>query len=130
MENLEQKDLNSSMVSSMFRSPMDSFTKINRKIQDSPRLNRLTRLVVSGHKNLGDVISLIDLLKKNSTTSSLELSLNAFSTKQAELLAFYQGEEKSFTDLLSRVKELKSSHSYSLVNEFSGVHHELKLVAE
>lgn len=128
--NLEQKDLNSSMVSSMFRSPMDSFTKINRKIQDSPRLNRLTRLVVSGHKNLGDVISLIDLLKKNSTTSSLELSLNAFSTKQAELLAFYQGEEKSFTDLLSRVKELKSSHSYSLVNEFSGVHHELKLVAE
>lgn len=128
--NLEQKDLNSALVSAMFRSPMDSFTKINRKIQDSPRLNGLSRLVVTGHKNLGDVLSLIDLLKKSSTSTSLELSLNSFSSSQAELLAFYQGEEKSFTDLLSRVKELKSSSNYSLVNEFSGLHHELKLIAE
>lgn len=128
--NLEQKDLNSALVSAMFRSPMDSFSKINRKIQDSPRLNGLSRLVVSGYRNLGDVLSLIDLLKKTSTTTSLELSLNSFSNNQAELLAFYQGEEKSFTDLLSRVKELKSSSNYSLVNEFSGLHHELKMVAE
>jgi hypothetical protein len=31
---------------------------------------------------------------------------------------------------LSSIKELKSSHRYTLVNEFTGVHHLLKLVTE
>jgi hypothetical protein len=127
---LEQKALNSALASSMYRSPMDPFTKITKKIQDSPRLSRLSRLVITGHRRLGDVVSLIDQLKKSGQKLHFDVQLDLFTQKEAELLCFYQGEEKSFTDLLSDLKELKSSHSYRIVNEFTGVHHVLKLIAE
>lgn len=127
---LEQKVLNSALASSMYKSPMDAFSKIVRKIQDNPRLNRLNRLVINGHRHLGDVISLMETLKKMGTKLNFEVQMDVFSQKEAGLLCFYQGEEKSFTDLLSGLKELKSSHSYRIVNEFTGVHHVLKLIAE
>lgn len=128
--NLDQKALNSALASSMYRSPLEPLSKLTKKIQETPRLNRLTRLGIQGHKHLGDVLSLMDMLKKEGGNLGLELQIDLFTQKEAQLLCFYQGEEKSFTDLLSRVKELKSSHSYSLVNEFTGIHHVLKLIAE
>ena len=128
--NLDQKTLNSVLASSMYRSPLEALTKVTKKIQETPRLNRLARLGIQGHKHLGDVLSLIDLLGKEGGNLNLVLQIDFFTQKEAQLLCFYQGEEKSFTDLLSRVKELKSSHSYSLVNEFTGIHHVLKLIAE
>ena len=127
---LDQKTLNSALVSSMYRSPLDALSKVVRKIQDTPRLNHLGRLIVQGHRNMGDVLLLIDLLKKEGSKIGLELSPDLFTRNEAQLLCFYQGEEKSFTDLLSEVKELKSSQSYRLVNEFTGVHNVLKLIAE
>ncbi len=127
---LEQKTLNSALASMMYRSPLDSLNKITKKVQESPRLNRLSRLVIQGHKHLGDVLILMDLLRKEGSKLNFEVQIDVFNQKETQLLCFYQGEEKSFTDLLSRVKELKSSHSYSLVNEFTGIHHVLKLVAE
>jgi hypothetical protein len=127
---LEQKKLNSALASSMFRSPLDYFSKITKKIQETPRLNRLNRLSITGHRNLSDVLSLIEILKKEGTSFHLELKMGQISQNEVQILCFYQGEEKSFTDLLSRVKELKSSHSYRIVNEFTGVHHVLKLVSE
>lgn len=127
---LDQKALNSALASSMYKSALPGLSKIIKKIEDSSRFNRLSRLVITGHKNLGDVMTLIELLKKEGNKLYLELKLDFFRPNEAHLLCFYQGEEKSFTDLLSGVKELKSSHSYSLVNEFTGVHHVLKLIAE
>ena len=59
----------------------------------------------------------------------LETQMDYLKSSEAQILCFYQGEEKSFTDLLSRVKELKLSQSYKLVNEFNGIH-TLKLVTE
>lgn len=127
---LDQKTLNSALASALYRSPMDPFNKITKKVQDSPRLNRLSRLVIQGHKHLGDVLSLMNLLRKEGAKLNFEVQIDVFNQKEAQLLCFYQGEEKSFTDLLSQVKELKSSHSYRLVNEFTGIHQVLKLVAE
>lgn len=127
---LDQKGLNSSLASAMYRSPLDAFQKSVRKLQDNLRLNRLSRLVIQGHSHMGDVLSLMDLLKKEGNKLNLELQMDLFTQKEAQVLCFYQGEEKSFTDLLSRLKELKSSHSYRLVNEFTGIHHVLKLIAE
>jgi hypothetical protein len=127
---LGAKELNSALASAMYRSPLDALSKVVRKVQETPRLNQLNRLVVQGHRHLGDVLFLTDLLKKMGSKINLELSMDLFSRNEAQLLCFYQGEEKSFTDLLSQVKELKSSHSYSVVNEFTGVHHVLKLIAE
>jgi len=127
---LEQKTLNSALASSLYRSPLDPLNKITKKVQDFPRLNRLSRLVIQGHKHLGDVLNLMDLLRKEGSKLNFEVQIDVFNQKEAQLLCFYQGEEKSFTDLLSQVKELKSSHSYRLVNEFTGIHQVLKLVAE
>lgn len=127
---LDQKTLNSKLASFMYQSPLDAFNKVVRKVQDTPRLSRVNRLVVSGHRNLEDVLSLINQLKLQGSKLNFEVQMDVFSQKEAELLCFYQGEEKSFTDLLSQVKELKSSHSYRIVNEFTGIHHVLKLVAE
>lgn len=127
---LDQKSLNSSLASAMYRSPLDAFQKSVRKLQDNLRLNRLSRLVIQGHHHMGDILSLMDLLKKEGNKLNLELQMDLFTQKEAQVLCFYQGEEKSFTDLLSRLKELKSSHSYRLVNEFTGIHHVLKLIAE
>jgi hypothetical protein len=127
---LDQKSLNSALVSSMYRSALDALSKVSRKILDTPRLNHLGRLIVQGQRHMGDVLLLIDLLKKEGSKIGLELSPDLFTRNEAQLLCFYQGEEKSFTDLLSQVKELKSSQSYRLVNEFTGIHHVLKLVAE
>lgn len=127
---MDQKALNSALASALYRSPLEPLTKITKKVQDTPRLNRLSRLSIQGHRHLGDVLSLMDLLRKDGEKLNFEVQLDSFNQKEAELLCFYQGEEKSFTDLLSRVKELKSSQSYRLVNEFTGVHNVLKLIAE
>jgi hypothetical protein len=128
--NLDQKALNSALVSALYRSTLDSFGRLVRKVQEAPKLNRLSRLVIQGHRHMGDVLLLTDLLRRRGSNLNLELMIDVFSRNEAQLLCFYQGEEKSFSDLLSQVKELKSSQSYSLVNEFTGVHHLLKLVAE
>ncbi len=127
---LEQKDLNSKLASAMYASPLSAFNRAVKKLQESSRLSRLSRLVITGHSHLGDVSDLMELLKKDGQSLGLELQWDLFTQKEAQLLCFYQGEEKSFTDLLSRIKELKSSHSYNVVNEFTGVRHVLKLIAE
>jgi hypothetical protein len=127
---LDQKGLNSAIATSLYRFPLDDFLRMNRKIQEASALNRLKRLVITGHKTLEDLLSLIEILRRKGTDLKLELRLENFSRGQAEILCFYQGEEKKFIDLLSRVKELKSLHNYSVVSEFSGVHPTLKLVTE
>lgn len=127
---MDQKSLNSALASSLYRSPLDAFTKLTRKVEKSQRLTRLSRLAITGNRNLGDVLSLMDLLKNEGKELHLELQLDLLNHKEAQLLCFYQGEEKSFIDLLSRVKELKSTHRYSVVNEFNGLLHILKLVSE
>lgn len=127
---LDQKDLNSKLASALYRGALEGMTRFSKKIEESSRFNRLGRLVITGHKNIGDVLSLIELLRKEGSKLYLELKLDYFSQNEANLIYFYQGEEKSFTDLLSGVKELKSSHSYQVVNEYTGVHHLLRLIAE
>ena len=68
-------------------------------------------------------------LKARGSSLGLDVQMDFFKSSEAQILCFYQGEEKSFTDLLSQLKELKLSQSYKLVNEFNGIHI-LKLVTE
>lgn len=126
----DQKALNSSLASSLYRSPISAFMYFRTKLEEKVGFNRLTRLGIRGQKHLGDVIALMELLKTRGSSLGLEVFLDSFSKEEANLLCYYKGEEKSFTDLLSSIKELKSSHSYTLVNEFTGVQHVLKLVTE
>lgn len=126
---LDQKGINSKLASAMYRSALDFINKSSLKLKETERPDRLTRLHIQGHHSVSDVFSLMELLKKEGSSLGLTTKLDVMGTKEAQIICFYKGEEKSFTDLLSRLKELKSSQSYTLVNEFTGVHHVLKLVA-
>lgn len=125
---LDQKTLNSVLASGMYKSALDAVMKGSKKIETT-HISRLDRLVIQGHRNLDDILSLMNLLRKNGESLQLSLKLDQFGNQEAQILCFYRGEEKSFTDLLSRLKELKSTQSYRLVNESTGVHPVLKLIA-
>jgi hypothetical protein len=127
---MEQKALNSSLASSLYRAPLTAFMQFNRKLEEKVGFTRVSKLVIKGHRNLGDVLLLSEKLKTRGSSLGFEAVLDNFTREEANLLCFYRGEEKSFTDLLSSIKELKSSHGYTLVNEFTGVHHVIKFVTE
>jgi hypothetical protein len=127
---LDQKAVNSGLASSLYRSPLTAFMQFNRKLEEKIGFNRVSKLVIKGFRNLDEVHLLMEKLKTRGSSLGLDVSLDNFSKDEANLLCFYRGEEKSFTDLLSGLKELKSTHSYTLVNEFTGVHHVIKFVTE
>ena len=124
------KSINSSLASNLYRSPLTAFMQFNRKLEEKVGFNRASKLVIKGQHNLGDVIAFMEAIKMRGALLGLEVNLDSFSRDQADLVCFYRGEEKSFTDLLSAIKELKSSHRYSLVDEFTGVHYVIKLISE
>jgi len=72
----------------------------------------------------------MDQLKTRGSSLGLEVFLDSFTKNQALFNCFYLGEEKSFNDLLSSIKELKSSNTYQLVHDYTGGRHEMKLVTE
>lgn len=127
---LDQKTMNSGLASSMYRSAIPFFMQYRQQLEGKKGFNRVSRLVIRGHHRLGDVLELMEMLKVRGNSLGLDLHLGSFTKDEAQLICYLRGEEKSFTDLLSSIKELKSSHSYTLVNEFTGVHHVIKLVAE
>lgn len=127
---LDQKAINSGLVSSLYRSPLTAFMQFNRKLEEKIGFNRVSKLVIKGYRHIGDVLILNEMLKTRGTSLGLDIVLENFSKEEANLLCFYRGEEKSFTDILSALKEVKSTHSYTLVNEFTGVHHVIKFVTE
>lgn len=51
----------------------------------------------------------------------IKASLESFQKDEARLLCFFQGEAKVFSDLLSQLKELKSSHSFVLSSDLTGL---------
>ena len=93
-------------------------------------LTRLERLVIKDFKNLSDVFFLIEVLRNEGVSLSAVPVLSTFNSKEAIVLVFYQGEEKTFTDLLSRLKELKSSYNYKFETELIGTDHVMKFVSE
>lgn len=121
--------LKSSLATAIYSSALDALTKAGRKIAATEANVRPGRLIIQGHRQMEDIFSLMELLKKEGSSLKLSVKLETFSRTEAQLLCFYQGEEKSFTDLLSQLKQLKSTQSYKLVIEPSGVHPVLKLIA-
>ena len=124
------KSINSALASNLYRSPLTAFMQFHRKLEEKIGFNRVSQLVIKGQQHVGDVLALMETMKTRGSLLGLDVSLDSFSKDQANLVCFYRGEEKSFTDLLSGIKELKSSHRFSLVDEFTGVHYVIKLISE
>ncbi len=118
--NLPQNEINSGLVSRVYKTPLGAFPSLMQKVEGLLPLNRVIKLTISGHKHLGDVIKLIELLQSRGSSLGLQVEMGQFGSQEAVMKVYFRGEEKSFTDLLSQVKELKSSYNYSLVNEVTG----------
>ncbi len=127
---MSQKELNSIIAGHMYKNSKDFFRGLEGILKQSKRFSRLTSLTLTGYSHLGDVLSFMQKLRQEGDKISIDPQIDLFSQKEAKILAFYKGEEKSFTDLLSRLKELKSSQSYKLIIEPSGSGFSLKFVAE
>jgi hypothetical protein len=127
-----QKELNSALATFVYHTALDSINKIinkfkNLQLQEKVEPKEIKRIIVRGHKQMLDVINLMGLVK-NVGVQNIELEF--FNTNEAQLICAYGGEEKTFTDLLSQLKELKSTNNYKVVNESDGNHYILKLSLE
>lgn len=128
--NLTQAEINSKLVTRIYKTGLGAFPGLNEKTEKTSPLNRVIKLTINGYKNMGDVTKLVELLQSRGSSLGLEAEMSGFGSGEALMRVFFRGEEKSFTDLLSQVKELKSSYNYSLVNEVNGSGHLIRMVKQ
>lgn len=129
-EEEDQKTFNSALASHLYQSPLGLFSSLKGPLKNSLKLNQSSYLIIKGHKNLTDVMELKELLNTRGSYIGIKASLESFQKDEARLLCFYQGEAKVFSDLLSQLKELKSSHSFVLSSDLTGPVPVLKLLTE
>lgn len=126
--NTPQGEINSALVTRVYRTPLGVFPAVVESSEKALPLNRVIRLVITGQKNMADVLKLVELLQSRGSSLGLKVEMSEFGSGEAVMRGYYRGEEKSFTDLLSHVKELKSSYNYSLVNEVTDSGHVIRMV--
>jgi hypothetical protein len=129
-KNLDQKTLNSTLASYLYRLPLTSFLQLKNTLESNKAPVKVAPIILKGFRHLGDVQGYILALKSRGNLLGLDVVLSSFSKEEAFLTCYYKGEEKSFSDLLSGIKELKLSQTYNLIGDFSGVHHTIKFVTE
>jgi hypothetical protein len=127
---VEQIKINSALASQIYRSPLSAFLHLTKTLGKTPPLDKVAQLRIKGHKTLSDVLDLLKLLQTRGSQLGLSVSLDNFESNGATLLCLFRGEEKSFNDLLSQLKELKSSHRYTLVNQSTAPDYVLQFVVE
>lgn len=124
----DPKDFNSKLASYLFKYVSSYNSQVLKSIQDAQRHNRLSRISIRGHRRIDDILSLMDKIIKQGVDLNLTAELEHFSANEATLKFYFFGIEKTFTDLLSQIKELKLSHSYKVIHDFSGNRHQLRLM--
>jgi hypothetical protein len=126
----DQKSFNSSLASHLYQSSLGVFSVQKGTLKNSLKLNQSSHLIIRGHKNLNDVLEFKELLNTRGSYMGIKASLESFQKDEARLLCFFQGEAKVFSDLLSQLKELKSSQSFVLSSDLTGPVPVVKLVTE
>ena len=123
---LSQKKVNSALATRIYRSALPALKFL--RLAEAQGYTRASRLSIQGSRHLGDIMKVLEMLKTRGQSLGLLVQLDYVQQQEARILCFYSGEEKSFSDLLSQLKELKSSNSYELVHQSTGVDHVLKMV--
>jgi hypothetical protein len=126
----EMNSLNSKLGSLIYRSALGTFIQVKDLFRKNEIADNMARLKVVGHKRLSDAMDLANLLQAKGVNIGLKVKLDGFSKEEANFKCFYQSEEKSFSDLLSQLKELKSSESYNLVNQSKDSRFVLRLLTK
>lgn len=123
----DQKTMTSSFATDVYRFSLQTFAQAVEAFKKEKHYQQVLRLYVSGHKRLEDIQMLVSELESKSKELGILYKIESFGRNESELLVYLSGEEKSFSDLLSRLKELKLSQSYKIVHESSNGKHEIKL---
>jgi len=123
----DQKKLNSLLATRIYQSALGPLKAMASRIEENLAYTKATRLVIRGSGQLSHTEDLLKLIKSEGKKLGIVVRWDFVQQGEARFLCFYRGEEKSFSDLLSQLKELKSSHSYSITHEMSGSDHVLQL---
>lgn len=125
---ITQSQINSALATRIYKTLLPSLKQVMQKLPDHLPFNRASRLVIKGASNMAEITGLLTKITSRGNLLGLVLEWDQFGTSEARFLCFYRGEEKSFSDLLSQLKELKSSKSYELVHEYDGTQHVINLI--
>lgn len=123
----DQKRLNSLLATRIYQSALGPLKAMASKLEENLAYTKASRLVIRGSGQLAHTEDLLKLIKSEGAKLGVVVRWDFVQQGEAQFLCFYRGEEKSFSDLLSQLKELKSSHSYSITHEMSGSDHVLQL---
>lgn len=124
---LDAKAFNSALASQIYRLVLPGFHDFSLKTAHT-KAETTAQITVRGHKNLSDVMTLSEELKARGKNLGLQISLGTIKKDEAKLNCLYHGEAKEFSDLLSELKELKSSVSYGIISKSTESSHEIQLV--
>jgi hypothetical protein len=125
---LGQKQLNSALATRLYQSALAAFRKIAEKLSPGLHYTRASRLVIRDAPLMSATQKVVDEVKIRGMNLGLACEWKSVVKKESHFLCLYRGEEKSFSDLLSQLKELKSSKSYNLGYEVVGTDHVLTFV--
>lgn len=126
--NVDQKTLNSQLASYLYRSAHKVFPLV-LKDKEAVAPKKSSLIIVQGQKNASEVFELMEALKAKGSQLSLEVSLEGLKKDEARLRLYYLGEEKAFSDLLSQLKELKSSYNFEKSSDAATSQYVLKLAS-
>jgi len=125
----DMKQRNSALASYLFRLTLPFYEGLLGQLT-TQQDTRSQRLVIKGFNYLSDLNALEKLMNERRPNLNLKTNLISFARNEAHLDVTFKGEEKLFTDLLSELKELKSSRRFTLVHEYIDNSHVLKMIAE
>jgi hypothetical protein len=126
---VDMKQRNSALASYLFRLTLPFYEGLIDQLT-AQQDTRSQKLVIRGFSYLSDLNGLEKLMNEKRPNLNLKTNLISFDRKEAQLDVTFKGEEKLFIDLLSELKELKSSRRFTLVHEYKDNRHVLKMIAQ
>lgn len=121
--------INSQLANYFYRMAASGFVRL-KSFQDFRPYNQVQQLVIEGHKNFLEVLAVENEIRLQLGTFSPRLELFALTKSTIEFKVLYRGEEKNFKELITGLKQLKSSYRPQYVWDTSTKELRLKLVHE
>ena len=94
------------MANYLYRLPFSDFSRITSKVKQANPPKSIQRLVFKNFKNVNQLLSFNQLLNDNGLKLRLSTQLSQMEANNALIIAYYQGDETSLSNLLGDVRLL------------------------